>query len=98
MLVSDIAALTSVAMATALTVNNPNRASVSTIFRVLLLPWLLFAAISILVGAGAAMANWKFLLHLWFWLGISTDLVFGLMAWHQLRTRFRLLALERLPF
>jgi len=97
MLVSDIAALTSVAMATALTVNNPNRASVSTIFRVLLLPWLLFAAISILVGAGTAMANWKFLLHLWFWLGISTDLVFGLMAWHQLRTRFRLLALERLP-
>jgi hypothetical protein len=98
MLLADIAALTWVAMATALTVNTPNRASISTIFRVLILPWVVFAAIAIIVNIGTATMRsnspgWRFFLHLWFWIGIAADVGFGLLAWHRLRTRFRLLAL-----
>ena len=100
MLVCDITALIWVAMAAALTVKNPNRASVRTIFQVLILPWLFFLAVSALVGTGtfssSAKPSWKFYLVLWFNFGILADIAFGFAAWNQLRTRFRSLAFERL--
>ena len=39
--------------------------------------------------------GWVFLPGLWLGLGLAADLVFGLTAWWQLRTRFRELALRR---
>ena len=39
--------------------------------------------------------GWEFYLALWVGLGLAADLLFGLMAWWQLRTRFRELALRR---
>ena len=101
MFVTDALALTWVAMAAALTVRNPSHTSIRTIFRVLLLPWLIFLPIGIFVSTGSGMAgsdkpSWKFYLFLWFTLGLLADLGFGFAAWKQLRNRFRLLALESL--
>ncbi len=98
LLILDIAALTWVALLSALTARSPNRASASTILRVLILPWLIFAALAVIAGiwtAGGPGPGWKFYLHLWFWLGVLADLAFGLPAWWQLQTRFRELALQR---
>jgi hypothetical protein len=101
MLVIDAAALTWVALLMALTVKNPNFASVSTIFRVMILPWILFGAIVAILGAAAVLTRvdgpgWGFYLHLWFWLGLATDLAFALPAWHRVKTHFRQLAFQRL--
>jgi ABC-type transport system involved in multi-copper enzyme maturation permease subunit len=100
LLVIDLVALTWVAMATALTARSPNHASVSTIFRVLILPWVVCGAVGVMVNLwfatrGAPAPEWKFYLGLWFWSGIVADLAFGLPAWWQLRTRFRHLAQQR---
>ena len=98
MLVLDIAALTWVALLAALTAKSPHRASASAILRVLVLPWVVFAALAVLMGllsAGGPGPGWKFFLYLWFWLGVLADLAFGLPAWWQVRKRFRDLALQR---
>jgi hypothetical protein len=101
LLVSDITALIWVAMAAALTARSPNHASVGTIVRVLILPRVLFGAISALVGTWFAFRSsstgpgWKFYTGLWFGLGLLADLAFGLPAWWRLRMRFRRLALQR---
>jgi ABC-type transport system involved in multi-copper enzyme maturation permease subunit len=99
LLVLDLVALIGVAQASALTARSPNYASVSTISRVLILPWVLGLAISAIANlwaSGGPGLSWKFFLHLWFWLGIAADLAFGLPAWWQLKTRFRELALQRI--
>jgi hypothetical protein len=97
MLLADLAALLWVAMSSSLTSRNANIAIIKTISRILILPWILFAA-------GAVMAliitelfgirlDWRFYLSFWFAAGILTDLGFGLRAWLAVRTRFRELAL-----
>ena len=100
LLVLDLAALIGVAMAAALTARSPNHASVKTIFRVLILPWLLWGAIAVMatvwsVSRSIPTPDWRFYLGLWFWLGVLADLSFGLRAWWQVSTRFRQLALQR---
>jgi hypothetical protein len=100
LLLADIAAVTSVAMSSALTARSPNYASISTISRVLMLPWVVYGAIAVLVGMWSAMSStpapgWQFFLYLWFGLGLIADAAFGVPAWIQLRTRFRQLALRR---
>jgi len=100
LLILDIMALTWVALRAALTARSPNRASASAILRVLVLPWMIFAAATAIaglwrVGGSSSGPGWKFFLYLWFWLGVLADLAFGLPAWWQLRTRFRELALQR---
>jgi hypothetical protein len=102
MLVADLLALSWVAMWRALVARSHNLATISTLVRVLALPWLLFGAV---VGVGKAWyglalgfdwpPSWQFLLALWLGFGLAADLVFGLTAWWQLRTRFRQLALRR---
>ena len=98
MFVIDVLALVGMAMAAALTVRNPNHTSIKTIFRVLILPWIAFVAIAIVVAtdSGSDRPGWRFYLGLWFMLGILADLGFGIPAWNQLRTRFRVLALQSL--
>jgi len=60
-----------------------------------------FGVITAVIGAVAVLTRsdgpgWKFYLHLWFWLGLATDLAFALPACHQVKTRFRQLAFQRL--
>jgi hypothetical protein len=103
MLVIDLVTLSWVGMWRALVERGHNRATISTILRVLVLPWALFGAV---VGAGEVWfglalgktwsPGWQFYLKLWMGFGLAADLFFGLAAWWQLRTRFRELALR--PF
>jgi ABC-type transport system involved in cytochrome c biogenesis permease component len=101
-LVADLLALGWVAMACALTAKNQNQATLRAIWRILILPWLVGAAV-VMIGQGWAglvldkvwVPGWRFYLRLWFWLGLGADLGFGLWAWWLLRTRFRQLALQR---
>jgi hypothetical protein len=103
MLVIDLVALSWVGMWRALVERGHNRATISTLLRVLVLPWALFGVV---VGAGEVWfglalgktwsPGWQFYLKLWMGFGLAVDVVFGLTAWWQLRTRFRELALR--PF
>ena len=70
--------------------------------RVLVLPWAVFGAVvgaySVWFGLGLGKTwepGWQFYLKLWVGLGLAADLLFGLIAWWQLRYRFRELALRR---
>ena len=99
-LVLDLVSLFWVAMATALVAKSPNHASVSTIFRVLIVPWILFGMIAALMNlwvftTAAEKFSWRFYLGLWVVLSFLSDISFGLPAWWRLRTRFRDLALRR---
>jgi hypothetical protein len=97
LLVLDITAVSWVALLAALTARSQNRATVSTILRVLALPWVIFAGVTVIakLWTGREGPGWEFFLYLWFGLGVLADLAFGLPAWWQLRTRFRELALQR---
>ena len=102
MLVADLVALSWVGMSRALVARTHNLATISTLARVLVLPWLAFGAVLGVgnVWYGLALGNewtpgWQFHLALWLGLGLAADLVFGLTAWWQLRARFRELALRR---
>ena len=102
MLVADLIALSWVAMWRALVTKSHNLATISTLARVLVLPWLLFGIVVSVgnVWYGLALSKewapgWEFFLALWVGFGLAADLVFGLTAWWQLHTRFRELALRR---
>jgi ABC-type transport system involved in multi-copper enzyme maturation permease subunit len=97
LLLADSTALIWVSLSSALTSKSPNHASISTISRVMILPWIVYGAVAALVNlstVGGPIPGWEFYLSLWFWLGIGTDLVFGVSAWRRVRTRFRELALQ----
>src|SRR5437867_1716411 len=101
MLVADVAALAWVAMWTALTAKSPNRVTGITVVRILVAPWALYIAIMVVVMSIRSLNSlpdpkWWFNVGLWFGLGMLTDAAFGMVAWWQLRTRFRELA--RQPF
>lgn len=100
LLLLDTVAIAFAAMTTALTARSPNQATVQAIWRVLLLPWVLYAVIWGVVLTGALLAGkggpgWKFHLQLWFWVSLAADLGYGIPAWWQLRHRFGALALRR---
>jgi ABC-type Na+ efflux pump permease subunit len=100
MLVADLFTLSAVGMWVGLTARNPNRATGITVVRVLVLPLVL--GIVILIGATLIAYNssayepgWKFMLVVWFGLGMAADAVFGLSAWKKLQTGFREVAVQR---
>jgi len=100
LLVMDTVAVAWVAMASALTTKTPNQATVQAIWRVLMLPWVLYGviwviAITVAVLSGTHNFGWKFYLHLWLWVGLGVDLGYGIPAWWQVRHRFSLLASRR---
>src|ERR1041385_2390702 len=100
LLALDLVTLVWVAMARALVAKSPNAASVSTVLRVLVLPWILFAMIAAVVNllvfsARGEPPGWQFYLGLWVVLSVLADLGFGLPAWWLLHSSFRELALRR---
>jgi hypothetical protein len=100
MFAADLLALFWVGIWCGLTAKSPNHAAFATILRILLLPAVAFAAFSILITFWASLngppgPDWRFYLGLWFWLGLLTDLAFGLRAWSGLRAGFREVALRR---
>ncbi|HWX18814.1 MAG TPA: ABC transporter permease subunit [Candidatus Binatia bacterium] len=102
MLLADVAALIWVGMSRALIARSHNSATISTLLRVLALPWTVFGGVMVFGHAWFGIAlgkvwtpTWEFQLGLWFGLGLAADLGFGWVAWWQLRHRFRELALRR---
>jgi ABC-type Na+ efflux pump permease subunit len=102
MLVADLLALSWVAMACALTAKNQNQATLRTLWRILILPWVVAGVVVVIGHIGSELLfgtvwvpDWNYYLRLWFWLGLSADLGFGLWAWWLLCTRFRQLAMQR---
>ena len=102
MLVVDVAALSWVAMWKAMTTRSTHRAVVSTVVRVIVIPWAVFGLVSGIVNLWTWVsqgnqwsAGWKSGLGLWLGLGLAADLGFGFRAWHQLRQKFREFALQR---
>jgi hypothetical protein len=100
MLWADVVTLPWVAMAAALTCKNQTQATSFTVARIFILPWVMFGAI--MAGLNLLyemdLMRWqpgeRCGLGLWFGIGIATDLLFGLRAWHTLRKNFRRLAVQ----
>src|SRR5581483_11798947 len=102
MLLLDVVALSWVGMWVALTTKNPNRATSLTVLRVLVLPWVIWFVVTVVFASLASVRGgtgfdpgWKFLLGLWFGIGVLVDVGFGLSARHQLLTMFRQVAMQR---
>jgi len=100
MFVVDAFALSSVGMWVSLTTKNPNRTTGITVFRILVMPMLLFFAILIFysffrIAISGPDFGWKTVVGLYLGLGIAADLYFGLTAWRRLHTDFREAAVQR---
>jgi alpha-tubulin suppressor-like RCC1 family protein/ABC-type transport system involved in multi-copper enzyme maturation permease subunit len=100
MLWADVVALPWVAMAAALTRKSQTQANSYTVARIFILPWVMFGCV--MAGLNLLddldLMHWhpseRFTLGLWFGIGLATDLLFGLRAWHLLRRNFRRLAVQ----
>jgi hypothetical protein len=102
MLIADLGALFVIGLWQGLTARNPLRALGATLVRVLAFPWAMYGAVLLvmaLVQMGAlgfrSSPTWTFFLGLWFGLGISSDILFGMLAWQRLRNQFRLAAQQQ---
>jgi len=102
MLVVDLVALSWVGMWRAMVAKNHNRATISTLLCVLVLPWALLGAVVTAANIWFGLVQGKdwspspmFYRELWLGLGLAVDVVFGLMAWWKLNDHFRELALRR---
>jgi hypothetical protein len=68
---------------------------------ILFLPWGVFAlvllAIALLSMNGPPTPNpgWAFFVGLWFFLGLATDIAFGIWSRQKLLTQFRVVAQQR---
>jgi hypothetical protein len=100
LLVADILALSAVGMWVSLTAKNPNRATGTTVVRVMIIP--LAVSIGILIAvtvfnlaSSGSGPTWKFFLAVYCVPGIVADVVFGLGAWRRLNADFRLVAVQR---
>jgi hypothetical protein len=105
MLVADMIVLPWVAMARALKAKSHHHAILSTMARILFLPWIGYGAVLAVMGAWAVLSNifpgggwqpdWKLFLAWWFGLGILADVFFGLSARRQLLHQMRDTAIQR---
>ena len=99
LMVVDLAGLYWVGMWQGLTARNPNRATSAALLRIMVLPCVGFALLSLLVSLLSINREVdlgpKFFLALWVGLGVLTDVGFGVWARHKLLTEFRLAAAQR---
>jgi hypothetical protein len=78
----------------ALRARNPNQASVGTLMRLMILPWVLFGLMAVVANV-AVEPPFKFYVVLWLVTGLFVDVAYGVATWRQLRGRFRILAAGR---
>jgi ABC-type transport system involved in multi-copper enzyme maturation permease subunit len=100
MLLADVITLGWVGMSRALTEKNHDRATLKTAGCILVLPWLLFAAMEGATHLWMIMfvrtewePDWTYDLGWWFALGFCVDILFLRSARRRLRTSFRQIAL-----
>ncbi len=101
MLLADALALGWVGMSAALIARSHNNATLVTMLRVLILPWLACALAALAAWLGAALfsgtdwtPDWPFVLTSWAGFGLAADLLFGLQARRNLQNNLRPLALS----
>jgi hypothetical protein len=98
-LIADLAGLYWVGMWQGLTAKNPNRATSAALLRILVLPCVGFAGVSLLISLASLHMEMdlgpKFFLSLWVGLSLAADVGFGALARHKLLTEFRLAAAQR---
>ena len=99
LLPADLVAGYWVGMWQALTASSYTRAARNTVFRVLILPWIVFFLVLLLVALASMDSrrepSWQFLVLMWFLIGIGVDLVFGVSARQKLLSEFRTRAAAR---
>jgi ABC-type Na+ efflux pump permease subunit len=100
LLVADIVALYWVGMWQAVSTKNPNRATGASVLRVLVLPWMLFALISLIISlttvrTGGQEPGGRFFVSLWLVPGLVADIGFGVWSRSKLLAEFRLAAAQR---
>lgn len=104
MFLLDLATLTLVSMWLSLKHRRPAQAGVLAIVRVCVLPWVIFGALGAMVAiwelavgpvSSSAGDSAAFFLGTWVVIGLVTNLVLGGLAWQNLRTKFREVAMER---
>ena len=98
MLIADLVALYWVGMWQAIISKNPNRAASASVARVLVLPWIVFALVSLvlsLTGFPIGREPENFFLGLWFGVGLVADVGFGAWARHKFLSEFRVAASQQ---
>src|SRR5207245_5984561 len=99
MLIADLIALYWVGMWQAIISKNPNRAASATVARVLVLPWIVFALVSLVLSLTTFRTGHEpgenFLLGLWFGVGLVADVGFGAWARHKFLSEFRVAASQQ---
>ena len=99
MLIADLAGLYWVGMWEGLAAKNPTRATVTSVGRILVLPWVVLGAVVMVASLVWPNAEdkpvEKLMLGLWFGLGLAADLGFGAWARYKLLTEFRFMATRR---
>jgi ABC-type transport system involved in cytochrome c biogenesis permease component len=89
MLLADALAIGWLGMWRAMVEKKRRTASGETIFRILVLPWLIWFLMMAFGGMAGGIHSEGVPLFLWFILGIGTDVIFGSIAHENLLTRFR---------
>jgi len=103
MLVADAIAIPWVGMWMAITAKHANRAAGATLARICMLPWALFIASMILIATPLVVSRMrapseKFVIGIWFIIGLITDIVFASWAYSRLHENFRVLSTQRFDF
>lgn len=100
--VTDAVALFWVSLWLGLTARNPKLALSGTVIRILVVPWILFAAFATFIGiasSGTGFGNGEAaaatMLVFWTLICLGVDLFFGLMARHGFMSQFRERAAQR---
>jgi len=82
-----------------LAARNPKRAFSGAIIRILMLPWIGFAAFMMFAAVAPpdvqGKLGWGHFLGVWFALGLAADVGFGFWARQKLLAEFRIIATQR---
>ena len=102
LLPADIAALSLDGMWTSLTCKTHTRATLTTVMRIMVLPWVGVGLVEVVLAGLRLMeyidpdtSTTNLLVGAWFLFGVGVDVVFGLRAWQKLHSEFREAAMQR---
>jgi len=101
MFLADLVALYWIGMWQGLTARNPSRATMTSVSRVMVLPWVAYALLVLILvllsakGPNRFEGGSGFFLVMWFAFGLAADIGFAAHARHRLLTAFRLAAQQQ---
>jgi hypothetical protein len=101
MFIADLIALYWIGMWQGLTARNPSRATMTSVSRVMVLPWVAYALLLLILvlisakGPNRFEGGSEFFLAMWFFFGLAADIGFAAHARYKLLSSFRLAAQQR---